>query len=281
MCGICLSIDTNRIVAINELLQNELQTFEGLQMLNESALGKELITSSGYEILKRAIKNKDYDLIHMMNPDNSKKLLELALIKSNVWENRTELNVHILPHSFNPEYNRLIEKYANEWTPYSGITFLFVDALPAEIIIELNGNSVHSSQIGKNALQFSQKGIPTMNLGIGVETRTDFIRRPIIHEFGHALGCIHEHQSPTASIQWNEPYVFRSYALGGWDEATVRHNVFGKYTQSEITNSKFDPLSIMIYPIPAIYTLDGFEVPWNTQLSNQDKAFMKKAYLLK
>jgi len=115
-------------------------------------------------------------------------------------------------------------------------------------------------------------------LSIGAAPDLEHIRRPILHEFGHALGCIHEHQSPVASIQWNEPVVIRAHALGGWDEATVRHNIFGKYTQSKITNSTFDPLSIMIYPIPADFIISGNPVGWNTQLSNLDRTFMRRAY---
>jgi hypothetical protein len=278
MSGLCLAIDTDITVAINELVRSEFRTLDGLQLLNESALGRELITTSSYEVIKSAIERHDYTLLHMMDHANSQKLCELALIKSNMWENKTEIIVHILPHLFDRGLNALIEKYANEWAPYTGITFHFADTLPAEIIIELNGNSVHSSHIGKNALQFSRRGIATMKLGIGVERQLESIRRPILHEFGHALGCIHEHQSPASPIQWKEPVVIRTYAIAGWDEPKVRHNVFRQYTKSEVTNSKFDPTSIMIYPIPADFTQDGYNVPWNTQLSVNDKAFMRKAY---
>jgi len=214
----------------------------------------------------------------MMGQRNSKKLYELALIKTNMWDNRNVLNVLILPHTFDPGLNNLIEQFANEWVPYTGMQFNFVNMRPAEIIIELNAHGVHSSQIGKNALPLSNAGQVTMRLGIGAAPNIEHVRRPVIHEFGHALGCIHEHQSPAANIQWNEPAVIRTHALGGWDEATVRHNIFAKYTQSEITNSEFDPASIMIYPIAADLTMNGFSVPWNTQLSDLDRAFMRRAY---
>jgi len=278
MCGICLTIDTNRLEVINEFWKNNLQKLEHLDIITESSLGKNLITTDGYEIMKRAIIDKDPTLIQIMNSQNSQNLFELALIKNNMWENKEELKVYIKPHFFDENINPLIEEYANEWTPYSGIKFRFVNELPAEIIIEINSDSIHSSQIGKNALRISSGEGTTMNLGIGAAMNIEKIRRPVLHEFGHALGCIHEHQSPVSAIQWNEPATIKAFAKGGWDEATVRHNIFGKYSHSEITNSEFDKDSIMLYPISADLTLDGTSFAWNTVLSEKDKTFMKKAY---
>ena len=36
--------------------------------------------------------------------------------------------------------------------------------------------------------------------------------RPILHEFGHALGLAHEHQNPaiTSTIRWDETAVIAS-----------------------------------------------------------------------
>lgn len=280
MCGICLTIDINKDRALNELLKKDLNKIEGLDLLTESVLGEKLITTIGYETLKKVIPNpeKEYGLIGMMNIDDREKLYELALIKMDMWDNRNELKVYIKSHSFGSHINPIIKQYADEWRPYSGIRFNFVNSLPAEIIIEINGNFVHSSQIGKNALPISSNSGITMKLGIGTATNIEQMRRPILHEFGHALGCIHEHQSPVATIQWDEPAVIRTHLLGGWDEATVRHNIFNKYSQSKITNSEFDSQSIMLYPISKDLTTDGTSFSWNTELSAQDKAFMKQAY---
>ena len=35
--------------------------------------------------------------------------------------------------------------------------------------------------------------------------------RVVLHEFGHALGLIHERQNPSGGIQWNKPVVYRYY----------------------------------------------------------------------
>ncbi len=41
------------------------------------------------------------------------------------------------------------------------------------------------------------------------DTPNDEYRRVVLHEFGHALGGIHEHQSPASGvIPWDKPKVY-------------------------------------------------------------------------
>ena len=95
----------------------------------------------------------------------------------------------------------------------------------------------------------------------------------VLHEFGHALGCVHEHESPAVEIKWNKPAVYRD--LGGppnnWDKATVDSNVFHKYSASQTKYTVFDPDSIMLYSFPASWTLDGKSYKENEKLSVLDK----------
>lgn len=282
MSGICLTIDKNRQLALNELINVHLQNEEQLDLLNESVSELGLITTTSYDILKKSITDKDkHSLLSMLSNDNQSKLYELALIKSSMWNDRKELKIYIYEHKFNPEINKKIEFYSKEWEEWTGIKFNFTNDPSSEIRIRINALSVHESYIGKDALKIGNLLTETMKLGIGIETNESSIKRTILHEFGHALGCIHEHQSPSSSIKWDEPAVIRCCALGGWDKAKVRHNIFGRYTSSEITNSKFDKNSIMIYPIPADWTIDGYSVGWNNRLSDFDKKFIKRAYSMK
>ena len=47
-----------------------------------------------------------------------------------------------------------------------------------------------------------------MNYGwLTPDSDDDELRRVVLHEFGHALGLIHEHQNPEGGIEWNEPAV--------------------------------------------------------------------------
>lgn len=89
-----------------------------------------------------------------------------------------------------------------------------------------------------------------MNLGwIMQDRRDDDLRQVILHEFGHALGCVHEHQSPLQDIVWNKEQVYTD--LGGppnnWSRDKVDSNMFKKYDFTVAQQRMFDLASIMLY----------------------------------
>jgi serralysin len=104
--------------------------------------------------------------------------------------------------------------------------------------------------------------------------------RVVLHEFGHAIGCIHEHSSPAGGIKWHKEVVYRD--LGGppnnWDKATVDHNVFAVYDKSVTQFTAVDSKSIMLYSFPKEWTLDGMTFTTNGTLSSTDKKFIKARY---
>ncbi len=97
---------------------------------------------------------------------------------------------------------------------------------------------------------------------------------------GHAIGLIHEHQNPLHAIHWNKAAV--RHDLSGppnnWDDATIQHNMFDRYDPAKVTATKVDRKSIMMYPIPQTWTVDGFSSGLNATLSSGDKRLIKKVY---
>lgn len=98
----------------------------------------------------------------------------------------------------------------------------------------------------------------------------------VLHEFGHALGLIHEHQSPVAGIQWDKEKVYADYAkfTPPWSKERVDAQVFAKYSVTSTNYSEYDPTSIMHYKIPASQTLNHIDVPMNNALSAKDKQYI-------
>jgi hypothetical protein len=129
------------------------------------------------------------------------------------------------------------------------------------------------------ALVYRDQQIPTMNYGwLRADSDEVAYSRVVLHEFGHALGCIHEHQHPENGIPWNKEAAYDYYGQGGWSEQDVDEQVFQKYSHTWARYSEFDPQSIMIYPIPAEITIGDFAVGWNTVLSDTDKKFIGELY---
>ena len=54
------------------------------------------------------------------------------------------------------------------------------------------------------------------------------VRRLVCHEFGHALGLLHEHQHPQASqVTWNRQAIMNAY---NWSAQQVINNIENRYT---------------------------------------------------
>jgi hypothetical protein len=122
---------------------------------------------------------------------------------------------------------------------------------------------------------------PTMNYGWLKSTSTDAaVRRVVLHEFGHALGLIHEHQSPAGGINWDKEAVYEhlSGPPNSWSREVIDRNVFEPHTAAETNFTATDPKSIMMYPIPKHWTTDGFSVGLNGDLSPTDRKFIQSEY---
>lgn len=99
-----------------------------------------------------------------------------------------------------------------------------------------------------------------------------------MHEFGHALGLLHE-QSYPKGIQWNKDTVYKFYAkYQGWNKEKVDFNVMGASDFFYTNGTAYDPLSIMHYPVEAWQTVDGFVVGLNNSLSEGDKKIIAALY---
>lgn len=201
----------------------------------------------------------------------------LAAITGKLWRPGRTLRVRFLDGD--PLVQERIPPFAKVWSEHANVEFDFVDDTDAEIRISFQHQGSWS-YIGTDALVIPLQQ-PTMNFGwLNRSTSDEEYARVVTHEFGHALGCIHEHQNPATDIPWDKEVVYAYYQgpPNFWTREQVDINLFTRYEEDITQFSEFDPESIMLYPIPNEFTVGDFEVGWNQQLSETDMSFISTVY---
>jgi serralysin len=201
-----------------------------------------------------------------------------ALLKDAKWNVGSVITVRFLEGA--PELQQRVRKVAEEWTKLANLTLDFLPTGPTDIRIAFKQGNGSWSYLGRICRQIPEPQ-PTMNYGwLTTTSAEDEVRRVVLHEFGHALGLIHEHQNPQNGIDWNPDAVKAD--LGGppnnWNFATIEENIFKKYPKGGVIATDIDKESIMLYPIPKAWTTNGFSAGLNGELSATDKEFIRTNY---
>jgi len=202
-----------------------------------------------------------------------------AVEKMKLWENGRRLRVKFLDGI--PEVQNKVSAIAKEWESVANLTLDFVSAGDAaEIRVSFAVKGFSMSAVGTDALTTASSEA-TMNYGwLEPNTSLREYQRVVRHEFGHALGMIHEHQNPAAQgqIPWDKPKVYAYYAQQGWSQADVDFNIFEVYSEESTNHTTFDPTSIMEYAVPDSLTIGSYAIGWNTEFSPADIEFMRRQY---
>lgn len=194
---------------------------------------------------------------------------------SSKWTNGSTIRVKFMGGSAN--VRQRIMQYAKTWEQFANIKLNFVEYGDADIRISFMRGGYYSV-VGTMAKRVPQSQ-QTMNYEGFDDNLPDYmLKRTVLHEFGHALGLLHEHKSPFSKIQWHKDRTYAYYLqTQGWSPQQVDDQVMNRYTVT-MTNSEYDPHSIMHYPVPAFLTVDGYEVNWNNDLSESDKKLIREMY---
>jgi hypothetical protein len=212
---------------------------------------------------------------------------KLAIITGKKWLPKGQvLGVRFLDGS--KTQRAKVQQHAEEWMAYASVRFDWSAGASAQVRISFQADPGSWSAIGTDCLHtdYFKKSEPTMNFG-WLRDDTDDVeyRRVVVHEFGHALGAIHEHQNPKGGIVWNEQAVYAAFSgpPNNWSRDEIRSNILDKYSYDQLNGTKFDPKSIMLYPFPKELikgppALARTGTATNTDLSAQDKRFIGTIY---
>ena len=200
--------------------------------------------------------------------------------RTKIWDKGTTLRVRFLQGT--PELHTRVMTAARSWL-VSGVRLDLATAAAgeaAQIRIAFEPNRGSWSYVGRDNLGILPSQ-PTMNLGwASLDTPEEDFASVVIHEFGHALGLLHEHNHPQALISWNRAAVYAD--LEGepnlWDKATIDANVFAKFDASTVITTDFDKASVMIYTVPSHWTTDGRSFMPSPRLSEGDAATIRRLY---
>lgn len=230
--------------------------------------------------------------------DRTKMRLRGVINRLHIWKAGQTLKVCFIEGTSTAR--RRVLAIAKQWETLGNIRFDFGDANAprnctqdrADIKIAFSESAADGgywSYIGTVGLNYN----PSMNLeGFGADelpqgVSLDKMRGIILHEFGHALGLEHEHQSPAAAcdqkINWPAAYLWGRGM--GWSQREVEFNlrtiVSGRGDELEFT--RHDSESIMHYNLPAVLFKEGersecYISKQNTVISTADANFLKKIY---
>lgn len=197
------------------------------------------------------------------------------------WPRGQPLRVHFLNGS--ADLKNAVETFARAWSEVAEVDFEFgAPRSQSDVRITFRQPGFYSL-LGMEARQAANE---TMSLGFRGTESDDDRRRLILHEFGHALGLMHEHQHPEAGIEWDEAGAVGYYGprLPGLSPAQIMAQLRAVPAASlRYKFFRFDPASIMMYFIPEVAVRRGFYDPErfgrnNTTLSESDAVVMGSVY---
>jgi hypothetical protein len=228
------------------------------------------------------------------------------------WEKGRVLRVCLF--NGNPSVAMLIRQVASEWNAYSSVTFDFGPAGSwYDCLSTANGffqvrigfsDQGYWSLVGTDSDTMIDTVMPSMNFAHFnriytanryppevVTAKADAYHKSVIrHEFGHALGFLHEHQNPNLDckdeIKWSGPgnvYDYYAQDPNKWDKDQVDRNIgFIWLADKDFHPDDPDTKSIMMYALNMAIFKSGADskcyVAINYELSPKDKAVIAKIY---
>jgi serralysin len=238
------------------------------------------------------------------NVDSDINVVRAAFLKTSIWPNNSTINIVFakneikLPDGTNakhdPEYTKekaewtqkIIEKY---YVPLINLNITW-DAVPidkSDVRISFVAAKGAFSLLGTQSLTIP-KDTATMNLGWLDQNSSNTDKNPeltgtgivVVHEFGHMLGMIHEHQRGDEPMKWNKDKVYE--ALGdppnNWSHDMVDSQIFKQWDMNTLNSSKFDKFSAMEYIFPNTFFISPPNLKDTKYLSNLDIIWVNKTY---
>jgi hypothetical protein len=197
-----------------------------------------------------------------------------------LWVPGSRLRVRFLESS--SVLHQRVLRLARLWSAYANIQFEQSDDADAEVRVSFNQDGGSWTHQGTSCLTLEHTQ-PTMNLGwLQVDSPLDEAEAVVLHEFGHVLGLLHEHNHPDPAFSWNKEAVYKTFTgpPNSWSKETVNEHIFTTWTSDLFPFTKpYDPRSIMQYAFPReCFTKGALTIERNMTVSPGDREFVSRLY---
>jgi serralysin len=205
---------------------------------------------------------------------------EGVIERASVWKKKVITVRCIDPSDYTDEFSFALKVLSEYWGK-AGITFVPMNTGMADVRVKFAYYSNRNeSEIGKFSYSSSKDSLrPSMYISIptGRPYNPADLKRKILHEFGHALGLLHEHFHPTNKILWDTVAVNKYYT--GRSPQWLLTNLYKRYEPTSLAyTTRVDTFSIMTYDISPLLTNNSFRSPLNYVPSDSDIALVKRLY---
>lgn len=219
---------------------------------------------------------------------HSFNLTAAVIVTDKMWPKNTTLNVVFIDGTINQKAQ--VKQYAPLWLEKTSLKFTFYDdfeSAPKATHIRISFADTTGSMLGNHGNYYSQEPTLQLNKLNEKDLPIIYIRRYILHEFGHALGLEHEFRNPhwpygNATIEQQINACIPRLKLRGYAEnlAYKECREINKILDKSSTKSTiYDESSIMNYPLEIILSNNQpKQIVATNKLSILDKIAIRQWY---
>ncbi len=117
----------------------------------------------------------------------------------------------------------------------------------------------------------------TMNLAVDGNTSYGGFCHAVLHEFGHALGLLHEQEHPQG-LPWDVAAFERWHRERGYDVEAARQFWFRSASPDSSVPGPYDPNAIMHYYVPAEWMLDRVSRGGSNNITPRECAWVEHLF---
>lgn len=145
------------------------------------------------------------------------------------------------------------------WNACSATQFCFCqlsgcgsERQPVRITFQPGSSWSHIGRYGETMIQTDA----SMNLAVTMQDSEHGFRYLVLHEFGHALGLLHEQEHPQG-LPWDYAAFERWHLERGYDVERARVFWFQRVDPSCVVAGPYNPFALMHYYAPPEWFRDG------------------------